>query len=101
MAGYGGQACSHRGVGSGRVIASILEHPAVHAGQIYRLCGPKEYTFPEAFEKIAQILRRNITYEKVSYDEFYAQMEKWRGPFFVQHIVEVMKDYEVGVLWHI
>lgn len=80
-----------------RVIASILEHPAAHRGKTYDLFGPKEYTYPEIFEKVAQILGRNITYKKISYDAFYEQLEESRGPFFAQHIVEVSKDHAAGV----
>lgn len=80
-----------------RLIASILEQPAAHTGQIYRLFGPKEYTFPEAFEKIAQILGRQIEYERISLEAFHEQLVKGRNPFFAQHIVEVAKDHAAGV----
>jgi NAD(P)H dehydrogenase (quinone) len=80
-----------------RLIASILEHPATHAGQIYRLFGPKEYTYAEAFEKISQILGHQIRYERISYEAFHEQLLKRRSPFFAQHIVEVAKDHGNGV----
>ena len=80
-----------------RLIASILEHPSAHAGQIYRLFGPKEYTYAEAFEKISQILEHQIRYERISYEEYYERLLKVRNPFFAQHIVEVAKDHEAGV----
>ncbi|MBV9227859.1 MAG: NmrA family NAD(P)-binding protein [Chloroflexi bacterium] len=80
-----------------RLIASILEHPSAHRGKTYPLFGPKEYTYPEAFEKIAQILGRQITYERISYEAFHERLVKWRGPFLAQHLVEVAKDHEAGV----
>lgn len=80
-----------------RVIATILEHPSAHQGKTYDLFGPKEYTYPEAFELIAQILGRTITYEKISFEEYYEQLEKERGSFFAQHIAEVSKDHAAGV----
>jgi uncharacterized protein YbjT (DUF2867 family) len=80
-----------------RVIASILEQPGAHTGQIYRLYGPKEYTFPEAFEKVSQILGRRIEYERIPLEAFHEQLVKERNPFFAQHIVEVAKDHEAGV----
>jgi NAD(P)H dehydrogenase (quinone) len=80
-----------------RVIASILEQPAAHTGRIYRLFGPKEYTFSEAFEKVSQILGRRIEYERISLEAFHEQLVKERNPFFAQHIVEVAKDHEAGV----
>lgn len=76
-----------------RVIASILEHPSAHAGQIYRLFGPKEYTYAEAFEQISQILGHQIRYERISYEAYHEQLLKIRSPFFAQHIVEVAKDH--------
>jgi NAD(P)H dehydrogenase (quinone) len=80
-----------------RVITSILENPSAHQGKTYDLFGPKEYTYPETFELIAQILGRKITYQKISYEEYYEQLARWRGPFFAQHIVEVAKDHAAGV----
>lgn len=80
-----------------RLIATILEHPSAHAGHIYHLCGPREYTYAEAFEKISQILERQITYESISYEAYHEQLLKRRSPFFAQHIVEVAKDHEAGV----
>jgi len=80
-----------------RVIASILEQPAGHEGQIYGLFGPREYTYPETFALIARLLGRDITYQRISYEEYYAQLEKQRGPFFAQHITEVAKDHANSV----
>src|SRR5713226_5280747 len=56
-----------------RLIASILENPSVHTGKIYRLFGPKEYTYAEAFEKISQILGHKIKYERISLEAFHEQ----------------------------
>lgn len=80
-----------------RLIATILEQPSAHAGHIYHLFGPREYTYAEAFEKISQILGRQITYERISYEAYHEQLLKIRSPFFAQHIVEVAKDHEAGV----
>jgi len=80
-----------------RLIASILEHPSAHAGQIYRLFGPNEYTYAEAFEKISQILGHQIRYERISYEAYHEQLLTRRSPFFAQHIVEVAKDHGNGV----
>lgn len=80
-----------------RLIASVLEQPSEHAGRIYRLFGPKEYTYAEAFEKVGQILGHPIRYERISYEAYYEQLLKTRSPFFAQHIVEVAKDQGNGV----
>ncbi len=80
-----------------RVIASILEHPAAHRGKTYHLFGPQEYTYPEAFALIAQILGHPITYERIPYEVFREQWSKRRSPFVGQHLVEVAHDHAAGV----
>ncbi len=80
-----------------RVIASILEHPSTHQGKIYPLFGPKEYTYPEAFEKISQILGHQIKYERISLEAYHEQLVKRRNPFLAQHVVEVAKDHAAGI----
>src|SRR5262249_16440206 len=79
------------------LIATILEAPAAHRGKTYRLLGPKEYTYPQAVETIAQLLGRTITYERIPLDAYHEQLVKRSGPFFAQHIVEVAKDHAAGV----
>ena len=80
-----------------RVIASILEDPSPHRGKTYRLFGPKEHTYPEAYEQVSQILGRKIEYERIPLGDFHEQLVRRRGPFFAQHIIEVAKDHEAGV----
>lgn len=80
-----------------RFIVSVLEHPSAHAGHIYQLFGPKEYTYSEAFEQMSQILGHPIRYERISLEAFHSQMVKRRGDFFAQHITEVAKDHTAGV----
>ncbi|GHO87571.1 NmrA family transcriptional regulator [Dictyobacter formicarum] len=79
------------------LIASILEHPSAHTGKTYRLFGPKEYTYAEAFEKISQILGYKIKYEKISLEEYHEQLVKRGRPFFAQHIIEAAKDHAAGM----
>jgi NAD(P)H dehydrogenase (quinone) len=80
-----------------RLIASILENPSAHTGKIYRLFGPKEYTYAEAFEKISQILGRKIKYERISLEAFREQWEQIGLPFLAQHLFEVAKDHAAGI----
>jgi NAD(P)H dehydrogenase (quinone) len=80
-----------------RLIASILENPSAHQGKTYQLFGPKEYTYAEAFEKISQILGRQIKYERISLEAYHEQVVKRRNPFVAQHLVEVAKDHAAGV----
>ncbi|GCE29485.1 nucleotide-diphosphate-sugar epimerase [Dictyobacter alpinus] len=79
-----------------RVIVSILEQPAGHAGKTYPLFGPKEYTFPAAIAEIAELLGRNITYERISAEAFREQWSKMRSPFMAQHFYAIAQFYATG-----
>jgi NAD(P)H dehydrogenase (quinone) len=80
-----------------RVIASILENPRPHAGKTYRLFGPKEYTYPEAFAEIGRILKRDVRYEQIPLKAWEEIIAKNISPFLAQHLVEVAKDHSAGV----
>ena len=80
-----------------RVIATILEQPSAHKGKTYRLFGLKEYTYPEAIATIAEMLGREVKYERIPLDVFHEQLVKRSVPFFAQHIIEVAKDHVAGV----
>ena len=80
-----------------RLIASILEHPAAHQGKTYRLFGPKEYTIPEAVAKGAEVLGREVQYERIPLEVYHEQLVQRLGPFVAQHVVEVAKDHAAGV----
>jgi NAD(P)H dehydrogenase (quinone) len=80
-----------------RVIATILEQPSGHQGKTYRLFGPKEYTFPQAVATFAELLGREVTYERIPLEAYHEQMVKRAGPFLAQHIIEVAKDHAAGV----
>lgn len=79
-----------------RVIVSILEQPTGHAGKTYPLFGPKEYTYPEAIAEIAEILGRNITYERTSPEAFREQWSKMRSPFLAQHFYNIAQLHATG-----
>lgn len=81
-----------------RMIVSILENPAVHAGKAYPLFGPKEYTFAEAFAEISKILGHKITYEKISFEEFSEQWRQRQSPFVAQHLLYAAQDHMTGIL---
>jgi len=80
-----------------RLIAAILEHPELHAGETYNLAGPKEYTHPELFAELSKVLGREVKYETGSDEETYEIFKGWYGDFPAQHIVAVAKDYENGM----
>jgi uncharacterized protein YbjT (DUF2867 family) len=80
-----------------RLIVSILENPSAHKGKTYQLLGPKEYTYPEAFAEISDILGHKITYERISLEAFREQWLKRRDPFIAQHLFEVAQDHAAGL----
>jgi len=80
-----------------RVIVAVLENPGSHAGKTYPLFGPKEYTYPEAFAEISQILKHDIRYEEIPLKVWEERIAKTRSPFLAQHLVEVAKDHAAGV----
>jgi NAD(P)H dehydrogenase (quinone) len=80
-----------------RVIVSILENPGPHAGKSYPLFGPREYTYPEAFAEISEILHRKIRYEEIPLKVWGERIASTRSPFLAQHLVEVAKDHAAGV----
>ncbi len=80
-----------------RLIVHILENPLPHQGQTYRLSGPQEYTYAEAFALIAEITGYPIIYEKIPLEVASEQWSKWRTSFEVQHVTEIVKDHAAGI----
>ena len=80
-----------------RLIVSVLENPLPHKGQTYRLCGPREYTYEEAFALIARVTGYPVIYENISLEMAREQWSKWRTPFEVQHVYEIVKDHAAGI----
>ena len=82
----------------GRVIATILNDPAEHAGKIYPLYGPKELTNYEVADILTQVLGRKITYAALEIKDF---MEIWKRTGFsaynYQHIAAVAQDCRDGL----
>ena len=86
------------GEDQGRVIASLLQSPAGHAGKAYPLYGPIELNHHEIAERLTKALGRPFVYKPLTIPEFQARMEKsGRIPRFVQHIVSVAQDYQDGI----
>lgn len=105
-----------------RVVVGILENPADHAGKIYPLYGPVEYTYEEMAEVLSRTLKKPVEYKQVSFDTMLAIMASGRGPrpgghssrnlygefsstkakqtgdsFTIQHLREVAIDHDNGV----
>ncbi len=81
-----------------RVITAILADPALHAGQIYPLFGPREMNHYEIAEEMSKALGRPVTYKPISLDEFTEQLRS-RGftEHRIQHLRSVAIDYRNGV----
>jgi len=106
----------------GRVIAGILQDPALHKGAIYPLYGPVEYTYAETAQILGRVLGKSIEYKQISFDAFLGMLKTSRphppegassrnlygdlggkpsdgsgDSFTVQHLKEVAIDHQNGV----
>lgn len=84
----------------GQIIAAILNDPAKHAGQTYRLDGPTELDGRGMAAVLTEVLGRTITYHPVPIADFQsvASTIPGLGPFFAQHIGAVVQDLQDGLL---
>ncbi len=105
-----------------RVIVGILENPTPYRGKIYPLFGPVEYTYREIAGVLTQVLRKEIQYKQVSFDEMlqmmasggqkrpaehtaralYGEFEpthqpRTRDSFLIRHLREVAMDHQNGL----
>ena len=84
----------------GRVIAGILEDPAPHAGKIYPLFGPVEYTYRETAQVLSRVLGKSVEYKQVDFEEFQTALQAQGKPsakgndFLFQHLREVAIDHQ-------
>src|SRR5580692_2197625 len=62
----------------GRVIVGILEDPAPHAGKIYPLFGPVEFTYRETAQVLSGVLGKSIEYKQVDFEEFQTALQARR-----------------------
>jgi uncharacterized protein YbjT (DUF2867 family) len=109
------------GEDQGRVIASILENPDAHGGQVYPLYGPVELTHDEIAEIVGRVLGKTITYQSMPIEKWaamiagastggaprndaaslYAEADRITGrpgsEFLVQHLREVAIDHTNGI----
>lgn len=104
-----------------RVIANILSNPKEHAGKIYPLFGPVEFSQEELAAEVGRALGTSVTLKNLDVDAFMsywksnrvdkasvngiskenapsqddlAAQQAWE--FFVQHIREVSRDHAAG-----
>ena len=83
----------------GRMIAAILNHPALHAGKTYELCGPVEMDYHAVAAAISEELGRTIVYQPMEISECHRQLEALNMPEqTIQHLCAVAEDYRAGLL---
>jgi uncharacterized protein YbjT (DUF2867 family) len=105
-----------------RVVVGILQDPAAHAGKIYPLFGPTEYTYKEIADVLTQTLGKPIQYKQISFDAMLGMLANSGRPvpeghssrtlygelnstepkkpgdsFTVQHLRAVAIDHDNGV----
>ncbi|QNI32745.1 NmrA family NAD(P)-binding protein [Alloacidobacterium dinghuense] len=91
-----------------RVIAKILLTPQEHKGQVYRLYGEKEYSFPEIAAEIGKVIGKPLGYEQVDAWTLkklnaniprrdYQGREQVVTDTLWQHFEEIAKDHQNGV----
>ena len=51
-----------------RVVVGILQNPAIHAGKVYPLYGPVEYTYEEIAGVLSRTLGKPVEYKHISFD---------------------------------
>jgi uncharacterized protein YbjT (DUF2867 family) len=81
----------------GRVIASVLLDPALHAGNTYPLFGAEEMNHEEVARAVGEALGRTIRYEPESFESFEARLTQLGlSAHFIQHITSVYRAYQSG-----
>jgi NAD(P)H dehydrogenase (quinone) len=83
----------------GRLIAAILQDPALHAGKIYTLHGPTEMNHYEIAQAMGKALGRELHYESLTFKEFAQERLQVidASPHLVQHLRQVAVDYQNGI----
>ncbi len=76
-----------------RVAATVLRDPAVHAGHVYELTGPRSVGMPELAEEFSRALGRTVSYVDVPADRWQAEVLAQAGlpPHTEQHIATMAR----------
>lgn len=86
------------GVDQANVIAAILQNPAPHNRQVYRLVGAEELDHYGIAEQVSDTLGIPVRYEPVEIPTFAdALIAAGRTEHFAQHISSVAQDYQDGI----
>ena len=82
----------------GRLIATVLCEPALHAGKTYQLCGPVEMDYHGVASAISEALGRTIVYQPMEIPDYRRQLEALHMPEqTIQHLCAVAEDYRAGL----
>jgi uncharacterized protein YbjT (DUF2867 family) len=70
-----------------RVVATVLQDPAPHVGQVYELTGPRSQDMDGVAEEYSRALGKQVTYLDVSLDEWMQTMSRAGIP---EHLKELL-----------
>ncbi len=82
----------------GRLVAAILHKPESHVGKTYTVHGPTEMSHYDIAQAMSRALGREVHYEPVTFEEFAEEKLKGWPEFNSQHVREIARDYQNGVL---
>ena len=81
----------------GRVAASVLANPEIHAGKTYRLYGPAEITGYDIADALSKVLNRKITYAAIDPEEFGQLLKSFGAPEYrIKHITAIGHMFRSG-----
>jgi NAD(P)H dehydrogenase (quinone) len=81
-----------------RVVVGLLQNPAEHAGKIYPLHGPVEYSHKEAAALVGEALGKELRFEQVSVPDFLELIGLLGDPARTKHFEAVRIDQQEGLL---
>jgi len=81
-----------------RIVASILENPAAHAGEAYALHGPVEYSHEELAAVVGRVLGKSLPYEQVTVSTFLEMLGLQDNTSYRKHFEAVTIDQQEGLL---
>jgi NAD(P)H dehydrogenase (quinone) len=79
-----------------RMVAGIFENPKEHAGKIYPLYGPTEYSYTEIAALVSRVLGKDVKYEQEDAVKFAGMLGMSENVHFQNHCKAVLLDYELG-----
>lgn len=74
----------------GDVVAKLLENPAAHRGQAYRLAGPQAVTFGQLASQLSDSLGRRISYRPASIASYVWHLWRHRRLPLMQVVVQTV-----------